>query len=149
MSFDSRFHITIYPMRKRTSISKGSGVLTRTTETVPETTTFYASFFGATDFTAGARLAERAFFAGATVFLLCFTALFFAGGFATLVFFLSAAQRAFCAAAIRALPSALMVALTFFAGFKVMLPSFFATDPLGRPRRFPPGFVVAVMARAA
>jgi hypothetical protein len=50
MSSVSCFHIAIYPMRKRVSISTSSGVVARMTETVPETTTFYASFFGTTDF---------------------------------------------------------------------------------------------------
>jgi hypothetical protein len=87
MSSVSCFHIAIYPMRQRVSISTSSGVVARMTETVPETTTFYASFFGTTDFSAGAFLGATAFFADATVFLLCSTA-FLSAGFCAIAAFL-------------------------------------------------------------
>lgn len=120
-------------------------MVTRATHTWLETV-FYASFAAATCFTAGARFAPTAFFTDVTVFLLCFAEVLFVASLATLLLFLSAAQRAFCAAAIRALPSALRGSLTLFAG--AVASDFLLTDPLGRPRRLPLGFIVPLMAGA-
>lgn len=54
---------------------------------------------------------------------------------AELAAFLCAAQRAFCAAAIRALPSGLRIRLGAFVGEEAVL----FEPPFGRPRRFPAG----------
>lgn len=54
---------------------------------------------------------------------------------AFLLAFFCAAHRAFCAAAMRALPSSLMVRLEVFAATWVVAAEVLAALPFGRPRR--------------
>ncbi len=86
-------------------------------------------------------LAVSACFAGAVCFFaapdfaLAFLAVFLDVGLAVLW----AAQRAFCAAAILALPSGLIVRLPFFARTGTAALVACLTEPLGRPRFLPAG----------
>lgn len=83
-----------------------------------------------------------------------FFAVFFTAGLAGALAFFCAAQRAFCAAAIRALPSALIVRLAAFFATGTTASGFLLVEPLGRPRRLPAGsfagcFVVATAGASA